>query len=110
MPLSIAEQDKVGGAGSGTRKVYCRSHCAKCGLHFSSDKAFDAHRVGPMDERRCEHPWDLTTADGRPKLVPLSEDGTCKVYEHREGFGIAHPVTVWTTGDLERRRAGLNAL
>ena len=34
----------------------CTYHCRPCGSHFTSVRAFDAHRRGPMDDRRCELP------------------------------------------------------
>lgn len=30
-----------------------RCRCGDCGLHFGSTYAFDRHRVGPWEERRC---------------------------------------------------------
>lgn len=30
---------------------YC--HCRTCGAYFGGERAFDVHRVGPMDDRRC---------------------------------------------------------
>jgi hypothetical protein len=36
--------------------VNCNAHCRSCGGHFSSTSAFDRHRVGPWDDRRCLEP------------------------------------------------------
>jgi hypothetical protein len=35
---------------------HCTCHCRPCGSHFTSLRAFDAHRQGPSDARRCELP------------------------------------------------------
>jgi hypothetical protein len=32
----------------------CRCHCRSCGACFTSLQAFDSHRVGPWQDRRCE--------------------------------------------------------
>jgi hypothetical protein len=34
--------------------AFCRCHCRACGAHFTSLRAFDAHRVGPISDRGCE--------------------------------------------------------
>ena len=64
----------------------CRYHCRPCGAHFTSLESFDAHRVGPMDARRCE------LADAA--LVELS--GTCN---------IAGPMPIVGTTVYEHERA-----
>ena len=47
---------------------FCR--CGACGEHFRSVKAFDAHRQGPSDDRRC-----LPTP--RMAAAKLSLDSEC---------------------------------
>jgi hypothetical protein len=111
MALSIPKDPGQRDAESGTPRkkltAYCRSHCATCGRHFYSDKAFDRHRVGsfddPSDPRRCELPEEVG-------LEPLTREGACKVYEHREGFGIERDVTLWTLKGLAERRTRLERL
>lgn len=84
----------------------CTYHCGRCGLHFHSLKAFDAHRqgdhakpAGSEEGRHCVHPLDM---DGR--LVVLTENGTCRIRPPERGGGT--PVTVWTYGgDMDRIRA-----
>ena len=49
---------------------HCSYHCRACGAHFSSLRAFDAHRSGPMDDRRCDFPDDA-------ELVERT--GICKI-------------------------------
>jgi hypothetical protein len=34
----------------------CTHHCRACGHHFTSLRAFDAHRRGPTDARHCDPP------------------------------------------------------
>lgn len=79
---------------------HCRSHC-KCGLHFSTDRAFDAHRVGPAAERECLDPIDATDKHGRDIFIALDEQGECSI-------GSAHVhtgVTVWgLRKDVEKAR------
>lgn len=45
-------------------------HCRSCHRTFSSDRAYDKHRVGPMDARRCvgelESPWRITDRGWTP--------------------------------------------
>jgi hypothetical protein len=48
----------------------CTNHCRACGHHFTSLRAFDAHRRGPMDARRCEPPGpDLAERIGICRLA-----------------------------------------
>jgi hypothetical protein len=48
----------------------CSHHCRACDQHFTSLRAFDAHRTGPVDDRRC-------------KEVKGGEAGKCNL-EHGE--------------------------
>lgn len=60
----------------------CRFHCAACGAHFTSLRAFDAHRQGPWDDRRCEFPDELIERTGVCKLSgPVPRVGVT-VLEH----------------------------
>jgi hypothetical protein len=46
------------------------------------------------------HPLDLADVRGAPRLVVLTEDGECRMYEHAQCG-----VTIWTHGrDLDRAR------
>jgi hypothetical protein len=105
-------EDERGERSGGVR--WCGAHCDACGTHFSSDAAFDLHRVGsfndPANPRRCEHPLDAPPKrNGQPRFAVLTDTGGCRVHEHREGYGIERPVTLWTLGDIEQRRAKLAA-
>lgn len=46
------------------------AHCAAAGCHrhFTTVTAFDLHRVGPGDDRRCADPATLVRGDGKPRL------------------------------------------
>jgi hypothetical protein len=46
----------------------CSYHCRNCGRCFASLGAFDAHRKGPHDDRRCENPLGLERREGRCNL------------------------------------------
>lgn len=72
----------------------CRFHCRCCGGHFASLEAFDAHRSGSMDARRCDYPDDA-------ELVERA-GGSCS---------IAYPaqpaienITVYSTKRADRAR------
>ena len=84
--------------------VTCTYHCSPCSLHFHSLEAFDAHRVGSYAEgRHCEHPFDLLDKHGEPILVPLSEDGVCRL-----GCNTLRPltgITVWVMARAAGRAA-----
>lgn len=47
---------------------YCK--CSACQLHFGGESAFNTHRVGPMESRRC-----MTTAEMREAGLALSARG-----------------------------------
>lgn len=53
------------------RQPTCTNHCVKCGAHFSSLGAFDAHREGPPDARRCRNPERVA------RLAAKSTHGRC---------------------------------
>ena len=79
----------------------CRYHCRACGLHFASLGAFDAHRVGRLNEpkhslaaRRC------TSVEGDGRFSP-TEGASCTIAS-RESVS---PVRVWAlAADRERVR------
>ena len=73
----------------------CRYHCRACGAHFTSLEAFDAHRAGEMDARRCEladAPL-VERAGGSCSIAGPTPRVGITVYEHvkaaraREAFG-----------------------
>ena len=71
---------------SARRRVLCSCHCAACGTHFSSLRAFELHRNGDFATGRyCIEPLD----DDR--FAPKDERGACKL-----GQGEKSPVIVWT--------------
>lgn len=77
----------------------CISHCASCGSHFRSDRSFDAHRVGPPEDRRCEEPEDALNKHGARVFIALTEDGVCDIDWQPPKTG----VTLWTLRrDYER--------
>ena len=65
----------------------CRYHCRRCASHFTSLEAFDAHRDGPMDDRRCEFP-------DHANLIEVQ--GVCRISEF--DAKTAEPLT--TTGTI----------
>lgn len=44
------------------------AHCTTCHRHFTGITAFDEHRGGPDDDRRCADPAMLVDGRGDPKL------------------------------------------
>jgi hypothetical protein len=76
--------------------LHCRNHCRACGSHFTSVRAFDAHRVGPMSDRRCEFGPDLIEIPGGVCRIgdPEAPRSGILLYEHkstanaREVFGL----------------------
>lgn len=63
----------------------CNAHCRECGGHFSSTSAFDRHREGPWDDRRCGDPEDHARL--------YSYTGDCDIAGAEDKKGI----TVWST-------------
>jgi hypothetical protein len=51
--------------------VFCRYHCRRCGSHFTSLEAFDAHHEGSGETLR---PWTFPDDAGLVELF-----GTCKL-------------------------------
>ncbi len=52
-------------------RLKSEGHCAGCHQHFSSEKAFDLHRMGaytPVGERYCAAPASVTYSTGTRKL------------------------------------------
>lgn len=43
-----------------------RSRCGRCGLGFTSTSAFDGHRAGPFETRRCLSAVELRSRGWRP--------------------------------------------
>lgn len=71
--------------------THCTNHCSACGSHFSSVKAFDAHRVGDHESGRyCEDPEDIADRDGNPRLA--ARDGEVCALTRPPRIG----VKVWT--------------
>ena len=80
-------------AGEGCAVTRCRYHCRPCGGHFSSLEAFDGHRSGPLDARRCSYPDDADLVE-RP-------GGTCTIAD--PGCSIGE-ITIYSTERAERAR------
>lgn len=57
------------------------AHCAACHRTFSSDSAFDMHRV----DLKCVDPESMKKKDGKPKLI-LKERGEVEMWSHPGGF------------------------
>jgi hypothetical protein len=90
--------------------THCTNHCTTCGRHFHSLEAFDAHRTGDHREplgseagRRCIAPIECVDGHGEPKLVPLAENGVCRLGDAGAEIG----VTVWTQAGYESKIAHL---
>jgi hypothetical protein len=77
----------------------CQYHCRRCGGHFASLKAFDAHREGPVSgECECTYPDDS-------RLVELT--GTCEIGDPTTP---KINVTLYAEEMTESRQASLDAL
>lgn len=79
--------------------TYCQFHCRSCGAHFTSERAFDAHRAGSHREntRHCIDPSTVTGRDAVTELI-----GTCRISDGRD-----HPhegVSVWMLTDSVNRQ------
>jgi hypothetical protein len=76
----------------------CRAHCRSCNSHFSSDSAFDAHRIfepGHKDDwehRVCADLHDTTDRNGRQVFGVKDEHGVCAVASAQE----LRDVRVWS--------------
>ena len=70
--------------------TYCQYHCRSCGSHFTSERAFDAHRRG-SHEANTRHCIDPATITGRNRVVEVV--GTCRISDGREH--PHSPVSVW---------------
>lgn len=77
------------------RRTGCRAHCRECGVCFSSDGAFDAHRRGRPEDRYCVDVFD----DSR--FVVKTAEGQCVVRGDVWGAG----VSVWTLARNVEHRA-----
>jgi hypothetical protein len=60
----------------------CHYHCAGCGRHFASLRAFDWHRIGTVKSRTCTAPIDTD----RPFVAT---DGICDL------TGDVQPAEIW---------------
>ena len=74
----------------------CSHHCRACGSCFTSLRAFDLHRAGPMSDRRCELGAQLIERTESCKLAdPELPVGDVTVYarpdtaEFRKRMGAA---------------------
>lgn len=67
------------------RVTRCQFCCDGCGSHFSSLRAFDAHRVGSSSDRRCLNPKD------DERFTPVALNARCEM-----GARAERGVTVWT--------------
>ena len=61
------------------RRATCRYHCTSCDQHFSSLVAFDAHRIGPWEERECVLPHEAVSERGKTLLRVQTTDGICRL-------------------------------
>jgi hypothetical protein len=80
----------------------CKYHCRACDSHFTSLRAFDAHRSGPHSgERKC---WD---PDSNPEAVlrVATDEGVCEADMDWQGNGRHEPVTLWEHISADRARA-----
>ena len=76
-------------------KAYCAYHCAACGQHFTSLRAFDFHREGDFEgDRFC-------VAAPEIKGLQIRENGRCRLKVHGKTFR----VKLWEYGpDADRAR------
>ena len=51
-----------------------RCQCGSCNAYFGGVRAFEVHRVGPPDNRRCLVPASASDRHGRP-LFKLDRNG-----------------------------------
>ncbi len=89
------------------QRPHCTNHCSRCGLHFHSVEAFDAHREGdyasndPELGRHCVHPLDKQGKDGRTPFITLTTVGVCAMYADN----ALSDVRIWSMGaSVERAR------
>jgi hypothetical protein len=65
-PNAKAQCRKCGRAFRSLRECHCTTCCGVGRGHFVSVDAFDRHRVGPVDDRRCLDPATAIDEKGRP--------------------------------------------
>lgn len=66
---------------------YCTHHCRVCGGHFSSLRAFDAHRRGEFEPQGDEQSRHCVDLEEMPEKAARN-------FEYREGIcGLAMPGT-----------------
>jgi hypothetical protein len=72
----------------------CRFHCAACGRHFLSLRAFDRHRSGSYDARFC-----LDPGEHPERFRVLTDEGVCKL-----GPGVLQEQRVWGLEGVDASR------
>ena len=79
----------------------CRCHCSRCGRHFSSLKAFDAHLVEMTDETMIHlKPRNI------PELQMKPEKGFCDLNPESSNAigGRLYDIIIWEHVDADRAR------
>lgn len=51
------------------------AHCRACCESFSTDRLFDKHRVGNIDNRRCLTPAEMLAPHGKRKIPRFVQSG-----------------------------------
>jgi hypothetical protein len=67
------------------RTVHCRYHCSRCGSHFTSLSAFDAHHAGQgASHQPCAWPDNtvLRERTGACKIAAGPPKRAVTIYEH----------------------------
>ena len=80
-------------------RASCTHHCGSCGRHFSSLKAFDAHRVGEFEAK--------STIEGRHCVgLEFRESKVAKQFKARTGVcdltkssGRLHDQPIWGSSE-----------
>jgi hypothetical protein len=90
------------------RVLTCRSCCPSCGLHFTSDSAFDLH----LSEEGHRDPREVRRRDGSAALVVRTGEGECRmVVAARRGRPLPaiRPVVLWERAGREERVAAMRS-
>jgi hypothetical protein len=80
----------------------CTTHCVECDTCFSGTSAFDAHRSGPPEDRRCEDPAEVRDRNGKRLLVVKTNAGTCRLSTPPT---VKAPVEIWQLAATAERFA-----
>lgn len=74
-PTPVLDPPTSAGVGSPSRVRKCQAMCSACGRCFTGDGAFDLHRSGPPEDRRCSE------VESDPRFY--SVNGRCEMYREK---------------------------